>query len=730
MIFTDFTNRVRYKLFNKFLGTKIIVDPIGWVDDSKEYARNMDYFGIVSNFSNNLIFVKNGAEYINYVLFNYGINADIMLTREEMHPQTDVWTVVYTGFLDLSTWNFENRQVQIKFNSGGIEKLLKARESEQVEIDRPKSIDGFDISPVSEITTLIKTQSLPLVSNWKSETTTPDNKSYLYESSRDGVTGSMTCGVPFPTEENPLTEAESILYGSFIKQRDNSSGVTNGGVGQMFYNNSTKDRDLHIEINMGGSFYANLIRVDWATFDVLLVVYQNGTAYDIKEKISLYNLGDKNKMQTFSGQPLLIPLYVKDLTLLTGESLGLICEVRYDLKKYFPKQNCICEVSVDKIVGSIAVKEGTTGDNSNAQAFLYWDLMNQLSKIVTGDNTSFKSNLLKTSLLGVTHGFFIRGFAKLPITTGENVNQFKPLTTSFKDAFQSLDAITPIGMGIETVNNKETIVVEPIDYFFNRNVTIKLPNQVSNLKRAVAVEFYYSNLLFGSEADFEYEEISGLDEFNTKSAFTTIISRVKKTYEKLAKYRFDGTGKELCRIQQASIDSTKDSKYDDDVWVLDLKLSPDNVTYEEKGWQDYYVIKPEGIYSPDSSTGFYFTPSNCLKRHGKVLSVGLEKNQNDYTYYSSTEGNKQLVLDGVKISDPILNSTLDRQLFSPQWITFEHEIDFDIMQKLQGTTIINGIEIKNFYGLVEFINDAGNIEKGFLFSVKPEGAGQWKLLKL
>jgi hypothetical protein len=730
MILTDFTNRVRYRLFNINLGTKTIVDPIGWADDSKEYARNGEYYGIVSNFSNNLIFVKNGADFINYCLFTYGINAEIRLTREELDPQTDIWTVVYTGFLDLSTWNFENRQVHIKFNSGGIEKLLKARESEQVEIDRPQSIDGMDITPIPEISTLIRTQNLPLVSNWKSKVDTPDNKSYLYEETRDGVTGSMTCGIPFPTEENPLTEAESILYGSFIKQRGHSTGVTVGGVGQMFYNNSTKERALHVEINLSSIFHSSQSGVDWANFEVLLVLYKDGATYNVKQKFSLFELSDKNKIATFNGKPLTITNYVKDITLLTGESLALVCETRYDLRKYFPKKTSKLETYIDKVAGSIYVSETLTGTNTFSQAYLYRDLMHQLCKITTNDNNTFKSNYLSNSLFGVTHGFFIRNFAKLPLTTGENVNQFKPLTTSFKDAFQSLDSILPLGMGIETVNNKETIVIEPIDYFFNRNVTIDLPNQVSNLKRAVAVEFYYSNLLFGSEADFEYEEVSGLDEFNTKNSRTTIISRVKKSYEKLAKYRFDGTGKELCRVQQVTIDSTKDTKYDTNIWVLDLKKSADNVTYEEKRWQDYYATKPQGIYSPDSSTGFYFTPNNCLKRHGKVISVGLEQNPNDFIFFSASDGNKQLELDGEKVSDPILNSSLDKKLFTPQWITFEHKVDFNTMRKLQGSTIINGTEVKNFYGLVQFINDAGNIEKGFLFSVKPEGAGEWKLLKL
>ena len=730
MILTDFTNRVRYKLFNKDLGTKTIVDPIGWEDDNKEFARNMEFFGIVSNFSNNLTFVKNGADYINYCLDNYGINAEIKLMREELDPQTDVWTEVYSGFLDLSTWSIEKRQVKVRFNSGGIEKLLKARESQLVEIDRPKSIDDVEISPISEISLLVKSQSLPLVSNWKSEINTPDNVSFMVEESKDGATGSMTCGVPFPTEENPLTEAESILAGTFIKQRDHSGGVTYGMVGQMFYNNSTKDRNLHIEINLNAFFLFQPLRVDWCTFAVQMVVYGGGTNYVVLEKYPLFFMPNESVMTAFNQQQIFFPPLVQDRTLLAGQSLGLVCETRYDLKKYFPKQNASITTALTGVAGSILVKEGSTSENSNSQAFLYYDLMHQLSKIATNENDSFKSSLLKNWLLGVTHGFFLRNFSKYPLTTGENVNQFKPLTTSFKDAFQSLDAILPIGLGIEKIDNKEKIVVESLDYFFSNNVTIELPNQVSNLKRSVAIEYFYSNLFFGSEADFEYEEISGLDEFNTKTSFTTIISRIKKSYEKLAKYRFDGTGKELCRVQQASIDSTKDTKYDTNIWVLDLKLTQNENTYEEKSWWDYYAEKPQGIYSPDTSTGFYFTPRNCLKRHGKFLAVGLEKNQSDSILFSATDGNSQLILESEKESDPILNSSLDKKIFSPQWITFDHEVDFNIMRKLQGTTVIGGVEIKNFYGLVSFINEAGNVEKGFLFSCKPEGAGQWKLLKL
>jgi hypothetical protein len=54
----------------------------------------------------------------------------------------------------------------------------------------------------------------------------------------------------------------------------------------------------------------------------------------------------------------------------------------------------------------------------------------------------------------------------------------------------------------------------------------------------------------------------------------------------------------------------------------------------------------------------------------------------------------------------------EKARFIGEWIEFEHDCNFDIMQMVQGTTKING-KIKNFYGTLEFVNDKGKIEKAF-----------------
>lgn len=125
---------------------------------------------------------------------------------------------------------------------------------------------------------------------------------------------------------------------------------------------------------------------------------------------------------------------------------------------------------------------------------------------------------------------------------------------------------------------------------------------------------------------------------------------------------------------------------------------------------------------------------NCLLRHSWWFSGGFKKYATDYVRYGSSVANSQLktkLIGKPKYAENgnIVNSELSRARFFPEWIEFEHLVDFDIAQQLEGTSTILGKKTPNFYGLIEFTNEKNEIEKGYLFSVKPNGNGQWKILK-
>ena len=717
MIQTDFVNRTRFKLDGR-----VIVDPVNWNDSDKEYARNETYFGLVATFSNNLIFVKNGSDYITFVKKTYGINKDIVITKEEMNPKTDIWELVYTGYLDLSTYSLENNQVSVKINSGGLQKLLKARESEQVEISRGISIDGVAITdPIPEITVSLKNKAIQIKSFWKSEKTTTDNYLEMSDTSTDGNTGARSAGIPFPIITNAEGSVDqAISYGSYVNERGHDYGISKGTSGQMLYANAETVYNLTSFSIKNLSFKFDLVkndRIDTCRIKVFLAKFTNGVAYDIGAKTLLYEMPSRSVMQANNGKTINVPDYISTspIVLQIGESLGLIAEMTYDFTNQTNASRLFIKMS--EITGEISSASETNAPDSLMTAYLYKDLLKQVVKIDTNDNDSFKSSYLENKLIGVSHGINVRQFPK-------DAEYYKPLSTSFKDAFNSYDSIEPIGMGIEIIDGKEKVVIENIEYFFDRNITVRI-GQVSNVKRYVATEFYYSSAIFGSEKGGDYEEANGLDEFNTQTTYTTSNTRLTKIYEKIAKYRKDGTGKELARRRPYSTYATTDTTYDNDIFMLDLKPGSYG-QYEEKGAEQYASVT--GIYSPETSNGFYFSAKSSLLHHGKFIHGGLELQPNESIRFGSSKYNSDLALNGIGERDPVLNKDLDKKLFTPDWIEFNYKCDFDLIKQIRGKTVIAGKEVLNFYGLVEFTNEIGSKETGFLFNLKPNGEGEWKLL--
>lgn len=733
----NYFDRIRYTLFNKNQGSLIIEEPIGWKSDEKELARHEQYHGIISRFSNSSKFIGDGKEFIQLVDDVDGINADIQLKREEKHHQTDEWQLGYSGNLDLSTKETENNQIAIKFNSGGIEQVLKARESEQVEIDRTTTIDGQTIPNIIPITVALDGRRIFLKS--KLETKVNDNSLSLYCESNAGNTRNQTAGIPFSIINKSHEQVQEVLSG-------NTASENTGTTGMMFFANSDKKRTLHIKTNFTFKFDAHQDHIDWSTFSINLTKFKNGVDYNTPTRILLFSLNSKNAISGAIGKTFSVN-YDNTIDVEAGESLAIEAFEKADFKV---SGNAKLAITLTEIFGTLFVEEDSHNEKSTTKAILVHELMDRLVTIATGKEKAFYSDFLGRtdlsyavdgpgSLTAVTHGFWIRQFEKLPLpteataTTSKVENLFKPLATSFKDAVASLDSVWNIGIGIEIVGNKERVRLEELSYFYNNNVTIRLPNQVKKVKRSCATEYYYSALEFGSEKGGTYEEAMGLDEPNGKSNFTTVINRLKSTYTKLSKYRFDTYGMEFARRKPKSLNDTEDTPYDNDNFLMDLKRGI-TATFEQRKWQDDFEKEPTGIFDPSSATNLRFSPFNCLLRHSWWFGGGFKKYLTDYVRYGSSTANSQLKtkLTGkneYSENGNIINSELSTARFFPEWIEFEHVCNFEIMKMVEGTTIIQGKEVKNFYGLVEFINEYNEKEKGFLFNLKPNGKGQWKILK-
>ena len=735
-----YIDRVKYELECKKLGNSIIpTEPIGWNNDDKEFARNTDYDGIVSKFSNSLKFIGDGADFINLAFELYDVMAEIKLTKYERHPRTDKWVKSYWGYLDLMTRKIEDNQLSVKFNSGGLQEDIKAREDESVEVDRLTTIDGSALIPILNKEVYLPGRRIFLKSKW--EVKPSENEAFLTVFSDAGNTREQTQGIPIYLNSRSHEQGQSIL--------SDSVGSENiGSTGMMFLANFDRTRELNIK-GTGFSFKPKITESDWqwAFFKVCLTTYQNGTDYNLKSRIDIFHAGENSTTMSnlwdINNKTITIPDFNIPIVVNEGESVALEFFIKADLKNFaFTRARYYVEVK--EIKGILFSEEDSHFDASIAKCYLAHDLLNQLTTICANKKKVFYSDYFgRTDLgytqdgpgayIGMTHGFAVRGFNKLPLPDPDNgiENLYKPMTTSLRDAFSSLKSVLNIGVGIEEVNGKERVRVEELNFFYNNNITIKLPNQVKKLTRATATEYYWPSIEVGYENGSENEEAQGLDEPNGKSNFTTFINKGKNVYSQLSKYIGGAYPMEFTRRKPLSLFPTADTKYDTDLFLLDLK--PGNNILEQRKWQDDLEKAPTGIFSPETATNLRFSPFNMLLRHSWVIASGLTKFATEKIRYGSSTANSQMktqLIGGNEYAEngDIINDELTKARFVAEWIEFEHDCTFDIMQMVQGSTKINGKVIQNFYGTIQFINEKNKIEKGFLFNLKPND-GKWKLLK-
>jgi hypothetical protein len=740
-------DRVRFILQNDSLGSLIIEEPVGWDNDEKELTRHKDYHGIFAKFSNNLKFQGQAYDYLKTIYDVYGINAEVRLVKDEKHPKTDIWTRSYFGYLDMSTRQIEDNKISFKFNSGGLEMEVKARESESVEITRSTTLDGLPLSDLSINEVELDGRRIFLKSLW--DTDESNNSTFLGVYSDDGNTRRASTGYPLKLINRSHEEAHSVIPSSYGDEN-------NGSTGMMML--ATFDRDRIIRFKGEDfSFLPIITESDWqwATFKISLVIYENGINYNVRERkilfwadtnpsapgvtTSLYNfqrgavIGNSvvNVGRRFSFN------FDETLNVSSGESVALEILIESDLRNYSTSR-ARYYVSINEMKGSVFIEEDSFFEKSISKCLLPHEVAERLIEIYTNKKV-LKSDTLgrtdigyqtdgKASLLGLTHGFWIREF--------DNSDEvFKPLTTSLKEFMESFSATHNLGLGIENDGFKEFVRIEELGYFYNRNTTIKLPYQVKKVKRSDALDYFYSSLEMGYEKGGDYEEAFGLAEYNGKTKFSTVIKRLTNTYTKLSKYRADSYGAEFARRKPKLTHGTEDTRYDSDVFKFDMKRDTLSNVFKLRKWQDDFEVPPSGTFSPETAYNLRLSPFNCMLRHGWTIASGLTKYLSDYVRYASSTANSSLstkLIGGNEYAENgnIINSEIGRPRYVPEFIEFEHEVTFEINQLLMGSKVVLGKKIPNIYGCIEFTNENGEQEKGFLMNLKPNKQGQWKLLKV
>lgn len=722
----SYYNNIRHTLEHKKKGFLTITDPVGYDQADVEFTRNKKHHGIVANFSSSLKFVKDGLEYIEDVIKTYGLNEEVLIHRFERNPSTDAWEKVYSGTLDLTTTSTQNKELSIKINSGVLEKTLRARESEKLEIESTSSIDG-DILPA------LPTENLTIVGReLLLKSLLEYNATVLGVQDLDFANGMATYSATRAVPIEIIYKSSENIHSPIQEESINGYDV-NGMAGMMFVAQTPVERSLVVSWDM--EFTPREIHAGATEeFKLSFAIYRNegDYIYDREVVVRYWDEASDYHHVTFN------EIGTATINLNEGESVALVFSSKINIAGS-TTNDLLMEVR--NITASLTIEEDSTYENTDTKMVMLHGLGERLSHLITGKPNVFKSSILgrisdgytsngEHALIGAYCGHWLRGFDALP---NNEDNKYKPFTTSFKDFAQTLKSVFNISVGIQTIGFNDFIVAESMSYFYNPNIAIILPRQISNVKRIVASDYIYSGVEIGYEKGGEYEEVFGLDEPNGKTNFVSNFTSIKKVYKELSKYRADVYGEEIQRRKQRIIKPTEDATFDKDIFLKDLKV--ENGILKERFWSDDFSQEPTGIFSPGTAKNLRLSPVRNLMRHGRDIGIAMKQYKYKFLKYGSSTANSsmstRLIGEATNLAEnaDILNSKLGTRRFDPEYIEFDYSVDFNLLQQLKSSTTFNGVEIPNFYCKIQFTNENGKTEFGYLVSVKTTGKGVWKLLK-
>ncbi len=721
---TDFRDRVRYTLYHEKLGTRVITEPIGWEDDDLEYIKHSKYEGILTKLSNSSKYIEDGADFIYTVSERYGVEAEIFLKKEVRHPHTDHWVLSYSGVIDLSKIEEDGFEIKAKFNSSGLETILKSRESQQIELERTTTIDGKVIPE-------LKTEVIDL----------PGKDIFLESSFVEDK--SLYVKTEVPGRNGKFYQIKNVLPIKINGQSDEL--IHNPMVGQFEWNPDSShifyginDRLKTLKISIKGEIKINPIKLHKMYgrefIAVVLFVLKDHNSYNYKETHILY----QDPVPTSGASRIARFDKAYEINLEEGESLAFCVHTGADIgHSLWGYGDFIHEYLNPEI--DVLIQEDSFFEKTSTKVILAHDFVDRLLHIITGQENILYSPYLGRKELGYEEdgdgalkgyacGHWLRGFDKLP---AREDNKYKPFTTTLKDAFEDLMVTENLGIGIEKVGYAEKVVIKPREEFYVNRVTIRLPNQC-NVKRKTAEKKYYSSILIGAAKGWNNEEAMGLDEYNTQSNFITPITRIKNEYKRITKYIYAPYAGEFIRRKPKSKYPNLDHKNDKEIFAFALKKV--GWKYELRTWRDDLEVLPRGVYSPDTAYNLLYSPSNLVKKHSKFIAPSLVHHRDGFVRFGSSKGNSNLTtkkLGEGEVSEnrDIPCMELGFPLYIPKELELEHEVSQELMDLLKGTTVVNGKTVKNIDGLIEFVNQKGETVRGYLQSLKPKGKGKWKFLE-
>jgi hypothetical protein len=700
--------RVRYILSSQSQGVRTLFNDVkGWNEDTRSLKRSFGSgsIGLLYDFATDIELVKDGYTFITATERQEGaFEARVYVKRQVLI--SDAWEDDYIGEVDLLSKVQTRLGVKVSLFNGGLTQELKSNLSDKFELETLESVKGDTLAQLALDSGVINGRDLQIVS-------------LLEDSEAKTIQGVRTIvgGVTDTAERYYVPKALKTFSGDPSVQSIISTPLKpfetnsqfrpsiNTTYPFLFKASENATRVLKIKVDCDIDFPWGGNQVDLILYRYLFVDDTNQFQFVSATTLKTlsYN-GTNGESQTIN------EVFNASQSLDVNESLVLAFYIRGSVQS-----GSLLLWNLTQRTFKIEIDQTSVFPSTNFSGLTIKKAGERLSEIITGKNV-FKSDY-----------FTNETFKDVLITSGKKIRRFPDsVELSFKQLFDSAAAVFNSYYGIETINEQERIVLEPLDYFFRSEQILDL-GRVSDVERVYSDKMIYNSIDVGYKKGGDYEENQGLDEYNTNSSFTHGFKNADAKKDFSSDIRADTIGIEITRRKQLSSFPTEDTQQDKDNFFIDCFKK--NEMYFNRRYDIDFSLLPTGIFSPETAYNLRLTPINNLFRNSSYLSY-LSYFQSSKTRFVSAFRNSALVtkLLGETAraeNGDYVNSAFKLPLFEPIEITFKHKLSQEDLRTLTSAT--NGVP--NYYKLIRFEDDEQQINYGYLMSYEPRDEGTFTVLK-
>lgn len=484
-----------------FINNIQVNEPIGF--DAIEFtAIRLESHGIDQPFSTEITFSGSPSRYANGAkilkeYFENGFINDQIPFQITSNQNIDGNLYDFNGFINMALYSEQNTcdtqgwQITVGIIENDFKEVFMARQDVEVDLLTLKDLDENAISALTFTDVRLHSQALYLQGFSSQLAVTafgPSTADCIWPIYWDN----SDFKGPFGTSTNPTGLTFSTTNVHFINNSDFSRTFTVNGKLKCLVQNGTTANDMIIRMikyPSGGGTATVIADYAYTSFGV--------SANKIMEA-NVVNLV---------------------FTLAPGESFQIqhyLTTARSRIVSFlYPDENYLNWTEINQV------------EASAAKGLYIFDFLKRILTIITGNTTPLVSDYFSVVNQGlmwnnlITTGLYIRN--------GQLLDQANPqITTSFKKFFENLNRIFNLGWGFEYNESLSIwqIRVEPIEYFYNKNIQIAEFNKVSNITQYAQVEDLVNSFNIGFTDDWKNIAVSGMFEPHTyRSYFTPNKSR-------------------------------------------------------------------------------------------------------------------------------------------------------------------------------------------------------------